>query len=140
MSSGNSHTRIISSNREESLRLAYRQHSATLRAWFVAFGVAFPLFLASNDRIWDDFSAHENATCTAILFFAGVILQVVLAIIDKYTDLFCLSASMGLRNADEWAVKMGCLWLHYDWPSILGDVITLLLFIYAGYNTINILL
>lgn len=140
MRSENPYQKIISSNREESLRLAYRQHSATLRAWFVAFGVAFPIFLASNDRIWSDFSTHENAVCTAFLFFAGVILQVVLAIIDKYTDLFCLSASQGLRDASEWPVKIGCLWLRYDWPSILGDVITLLLFIYAGYNTINILL
>lgn len=138
--SNNHCQKLIHSSHQEGLRQAYRQHSAALRAWFVAFGVAFPLFLATNDIMWDQFSHHDNALFTAYLFFAGVVIQVVLAIIDKYADLFCLSASLGFKDANDRAVKFGCWWLRYDSPSIIADVLTLALFIYAGHNTIVILL
>lgn len=132
--------KILSENHLDGLRTAYRQHAGTFRAWLVAFGVALPIFLSSNETIWGLFSKSPNARCIAYTFLCGISLQVILAIIDKYSDLFCLSAIMEWKDKDSVSTKCGVWWIKNDWPSIVADIVTLVLLGIAILGVIEVLL
>lgn len=123
--------RILSEAHLSGLREAYRQHTGAFRAWLVAFGVAVPVFLASNEDIWAAFSQAGNRACIAYLFLSGVAIQVLLALADKYADLFCLTVVMGWRDKSAQSAKLGVWWIENDWPSIAGDVVSLGFFLWA---------
>lgn len=132
--------KILAASHAEGLRQAYRQHAGTFRAWLIAFGVAFPVFLASNDKIWDLFAAAPSASRIAHLFLGGVAVQVLLALVDKYADLFCLSVVLEWRDEATRPAKFGVWWLQYDWPSILADCASVVLFGIATFSTLEVLL
>lgn len=62
----------------------YSEYSKSLRLWFISFGIGGPVLFLSN---WN------NLTCLSINFFSisvwfvlGVILQILLAILNKYSS------------------------------------------------------
>lgn len=87
----------------------YRQHTGNFRTWLVAFGVGFPVFLVSNAEIWHKLEA-SGIKCMLISIIIGIALQVKLALIDKYTDWFCLLAIYNLRNQNSPTAKFGVWW------------------------------
>jgi hypothetical protein len=105
----------------------------------IAFGVGLPVFLASNENLWRKFSHAYVARSIAYLFLGGTALQVLVSLIDKYTDWSCLSAVEGLRNTDSIGATVGVWWQKHDWPSILIDIASIVLFGYANYWVLQIL-
>lgn len=130
---------ILASTNKSDFEAAYRQHAGNFRTWLVAFGVGMPIFLASNGTIWETFSKAERASYVTCTFFAGIALQVMLAMLDKYADWFCLSTINGRRAKESYGAKFGVWWLKNDWPSILIDLASIALFGTGAYLTLRIL-
>lgn len=130
---------FLTSANENNLREAYRHHSATCRAWLVAFGVGLPIFLASNDKVWNAFSGTPGARGTLYLYLVAVAIQVCVSLVDKYAGWFCLSAIWKLRATDSFTAKVGYLWIEKDWPSFLADLISIALFAYATWRVVQVL-
>lgn len=115
---------------------SYRQHATNLRNWFLAYGIGGPVLLLGNEKIWDKFAAAPNAKYISWLFIAGIALQVVLAIVDKYTSWFGAYGSLDLAaRRGTMKYKIALIWLDHDWPSIALDCATLVIF---GLATIEL--
>lgn len=130
---------ILAATNKSDFEAAYRQHAGNFRTWLVAFGVGLPIFLASNDKIWEIFSKAEGARYVIYAFFAGIALQVLLAMLDKYSDWFCLSTINGRRLKESYGAKFGVWWLKNDWPSIFLDLTSIVSFGVGAYLTLRIL-
>jgi hypothetical protein len=91
----------------------YRQNIGNFRTWLVAFGVGFPVFLVSNEEIWRKLEA-SGIKCIWIPIVIGIALQVVLALVDKDADWFCLSAIYKLRDQENPTAKFGIWWQKHD--------------------------
>ena len=73
---------------DESNRLShfqnYADYSRTLRAWLVAYGIGGPILFVTNDKITEKVSKSGFATEIIALFLAGVGLQVLLSMVNKW--------------------------------------------------------
>ena len=139
MTIGEKNDAILEDRNKELLHAAYRQHTAALRTWLVAFGVGAPVFMGSSDDRWNKFVHAPNVRCLGSLFLIGVMIQIVSAGLDKYFDLFCLSRCLGIRDTTDLPARMGLWWMRNDWVSIIADLLTVALFGLAGYNLLAIL-
>lgn len=104
---------------------AYRSHATTFRTWLLAFAVGMPVFLASNEALWNRFVATDGIRGIALAFLAALGLQAVLALADKYAAWFCYATILGRRNQDSPGTRFGLWWTRNDWPSVLVDLATL---------------
>lgn len=62
---------------------AYSQHSSVLRTWLVAYGIGAPALFLSQEFLWVTLSKSGQLPRIAALFLSGVVLQVLLAAINK---------------------------------------------------------
>ena len=90
--------------------------------------------MASNPDLWKKFVTAPNSRTISCLLLLGVIFQILLAFLDKYLDLFCLSTALNIRKPNSWPTKAGVWWMEHDWPSIIMDLATVTLFCVAGYK------
>ena len=133
---------------------AYRQHTAALRHWFLAYGIGGPVLFVGNEHIWKRVQHAAGLEWVGGTFLAGIALQVMLAIVDKYADWigYCWTAeplpalpttARRLKKLGRWIEdrKHGASdwWIHNDWPSVLGDAATAALFGLATINAFKLL-
>jgi hypothetical protein len=115
---------------------AYRQHAATLRNWFVAYGVGGPALLITNDKLQLALRNYGRLELVGWCFLGGVFLQVVLSFTDKYADWLCYRACVNegsipdpkKRNSLE---TVAFWWVTSNWPSILIELVSVLAFAVA---------
>ncbi len=134
---------------------AYRQHTAALRHWFLAYGIGGPVLFLGNEHIWKRVQNAPGLERVGETFLAGIAVQVVLAIIDKYADWigYCWAAeplpplpanASRLKRIGRWIADRkhsgSEWWIRYDWPSILGDAATAALFGLATINAFKMLI
>jgi len=127
----------------EGLREAYRQHAATLRNWFVVYGIGGPVLVVTHDTILSKVLNSGHVITVALLFFAGVFSQIFLAMCDKYADYILYRQELVLvdprakRLLQQHGKVAECLdrfaenWIAKNWPSIVLDVLTLMSFVAA---------
>lgn len=63
----------------------YEEYSKTLRTWFVAYGIGAPVLLLNNEVLRKAVIGSGASTEIAIVFLAGVAMQVALASVNKAT-------------------------------------------------------
>ena len=68
---------------------AYAEYAKNLRIWFVSFGIGAPLALVSGTRLSDALSASGNLYKVVLLYLIGVALQIILSLLNKYTNWIC---------------------------------------------------
>lgn len=76
--------RRLSTDREEYFK-AYGEYSKVLRTWFVAYGIGAPVLFLTNDALAEALRTSREGRFVAGFFLAGVLLQVVLAILNKFS-------------------------------------------------------
>lgn len=76
----------IDSNHTQRIHDAYVEYNRTLRAWFVGFGVAAPVLIATQDKLFEAVAQSTFGRSIALCFFGGVLLQIINAIANKWMN------------------------------------------------------
>ncbi len=107
---------------------AYRQHAATLRNWYVAYGIGGPVLFLGNEKLAQKLVAAGEFGIVGVLFLVGVAFQVVLAMFDKYADWICFYQAANPSAPPSPLYGLAAWWVKTNWPSLLLDVGSFILF------------
>ncbi len=112
----------------------YEEHTKTLRAWMVAYGVGAPALMLSNQVLATKILASKDISLIGLTFLAGVSCQVLLALINKYAMWICYRGA----NSAEFQLTLiykAARWLSTQfWIDILLDVSAVTLMCFATYR------
>lgn len=117
---------------------AYEGYSRTLRTWLVAYGIGGPVLFLSNEKLWNRVSGSGDAQCVAMLFLAGVALQVFLAALNKTVLWGCYYGEFDddFKNTRRFSVAH---WLAQQfWIDFLIDIASLTLFSLATFELFSV--
>jgi len=64
----------------------YLEHTKTLRGWYVGYGIGAPVVFISQPSIWSKVSKVGFGKSVLLYFLIGTSIQVILALINKYTN------------------------------------------------------
>jgi hypothetical protein len=117
----------------------YDKYAKVLRTWFVAYGVGGPVLLLTNEAVRDKITDSGLARCIAFAFLIGVVVQVLIALLNKTALWFCYKAERKpeLRTRRHYRVAN---WFAYEsWFEFGADLISLVAFGWATVRTFIIL-
>jgi len=63
---------------------SYKQFSNILRSWLIAYGIGVPVFMLSQEHVWNALKNSCLATVAGSLFVFGVVMQVLFAAFFKW--------------------------------------------------------
>ena len=114
----------------------YAEHSKTLRAWLVAYGIGAPVLVAANGHLYELFKEATCQTWVISLFLIGVAGQVLLGFVNKWCSYHmylgeCHNSFKPQRRYKFWRWINDRSWidLSIDSASILAFVLATLLFL-----------
>ena len=112
---------------------AYASFSRTLRAWLVAYGVGVPVLLVSQEFIASAIVRAGNGALVTWLFLAGVAIQVIAALLYKYSMayLYFSAADSGLDGGLR--VKAAEWLSNAIWLEALFDITSIVLMVWGTY-------
>jgi hypothetical protein len=117
---------------------ACTDYSNTLRTWLVAYGVGAPVVLVSNAGLLAAVTRSEWTEWITALFLVGVILQVVLATLNKAAMWGCYYGAEN-REFRETRYYGWANWLSQQfWIDIGLDVLTIALFVTATWWAVSV--
>ena len=117
----------------ETYFVAYSEYSKTLRTWLVAYGVGGPVFL-SNQYTLELLKKSGDAAVIARLFLIGVLLQVLMAAVNKVVmwGLYYGELEPAFRQLRRHKL---CDWLSERlWIDFFVDVACIVLFLTATWR------
>jgi hypothetical protein len=112
---------------------SYANFSRTLRAWLVAYGVGVPVLLVSQEFIAKAIIKAGTGDLVTWLFLAGVAIQVLAALLYKYSMGYLYFAEMdsGLKNTLQ--VK-AAVWLsNAIWLEAVFDIAAIAIFVWGTF-------
>jgi hypothetical protein len=119
---------------------AYEEHARTLRTWLVAYGIGGPVLILSQAAVWQRLATSGSLRLIAGLFLTGVVLQVVLAAINKSAMWACYYGEVEPDFQYTWRYRVG-RWLSERYAiDLLFDIVGMCLFAYATYRCFAALL
>lgn len=108
---------------------SYAHFSRTLRAWLVAYGVGVPVLLVSQEFIARAIIKAGTGGFITWLFLVGVAVQVLAALLYKYSMACLYFAETDSIPDDTWQVGLS-VWLSRSlWLEVLFDVVSICLFV-----------
>jgi hypothetical protein len=111
----------------------YEEHARTLRTWLVAYGIGGPVLILSQEAVWIQITKTGSLPLVAKLFLAGVVLQVVLAAVNKSAMWALYCGEVDLEYAKTKRYKFGS-WLSERYVIDLAlDLSSMVLFAWATY-------
>ena len=119
---------------------SYQEYSKTLRTWFVAYGVGAPVIFISNEALTTKFLGAASARCLIAAFFAGVLIQVVLTIINKHIMWGCYYGEIIPSFQSTRRYKVADWFSKQYWIDVILDLLSLILLSYASFGIYKILL
>ncbi len=105
----------------------YTEYAKTLRTWLVAYGIGGPIIYLTQKDIPSEINASGYGGCIALLFLAGVLVQVGVALLYKAAAwrLHYHEDIRGEKVGDEdWARRVE----RYYLIDVISDGLTILLF------------
>lgn len=117
-----------SSDNSEELYAVYEGYAQTLRTWFVAYGIGGPVLFLSSDVLREQLVASGWAPTVSILFLMGVVLQVVLAAVNKTAMWGCYYGEIEPGFCGRWQHRTCCWVAKQFWIDLIVDVASLVLF------------
>jgi hypothetical protein len=106
----------------------YAAFARTLRLWFIAYGIGGPASVLANDGMANAIKASGYGPLIAYTFFGAVGLQVLLAVVFKYSMWFQYRAEYDETVQKSWQHGVACWIGETYWLEAAGDLITLFLF------------
>lgn len=118
---------------------AYEKHSAILRTWLVAYGVGAPVLVLTNEKVWELLRQSGESRFIAGCFLLGVVLQVIIAALNKilmWSSYYAEEHSdyAGTRRYAVTVALRGQFWIDF-----LVDVSAIILFVIATYRMFIVL-
>lgn len=111
----------------------YEEHARTLRTWLVAYGIGGPVLILSQEAVWKQITKMGSLPLIAELFLAGVVLQVVLAAVNKSAMWALYCGEVDQEYAKTKRYKFGS-WLSEKYIIDLAlDLSSMVLFAWATY-------
>jgi hypothetical protein len=118
---------------------AYEHHSSVLRTWLVAYGVGAPVLVLTNENVWSLLRHSGESRFIAACFLLGVILQVVIAALNKVLMWSSYYAEEHADYADTVRYRLTAALRGQFWIDFLADMFAILLFATATYRMFVIL-
>lgn len=112
---------------------AYEEHTKTLRTWLVAYGIGAPVLILSQDQVWKQLAMTGLLPCIASLFLIGVVLQVVLAALNKSAMWACYNVTINKDFENTRAYRLGAKVAGLYWIDLVCDLSSMILFGIATY-------
>jgi hypothetical protein len=114
----------------------YSEYAKTLRTWLVAYGIGGPVIFLTQPSVYNKVLAANEGHTLAVVFLAGVVLQVLSALVYKAAT-WTLHESTEIRgvSAPRWAKNIEQAY----WVDVVVDFATILLFAWSTYRLIEIL-
>jgi len=117
---------------------SYVEYNKILRTWLVAFGIGGPALLIVNEKLIVKLSAVNELGWIAGVFFLGVSLQVLGALINKYTNwiIYFGEVDESFQEKNRYTLA---LWLGRQlWIDIIFDLTSMAAFIYAVWIMVSV--
>ncbi len=112
---------------------SYAHFSRTLRAWLVAYGVGVPVLLVSQEFIAKSIIRAGTGGLITWLFLTGVAIQVLAALLYKYSMAYLYNSEGNSELNDTWRVQ-AAVWLSKTiWLEALFDVSAIALFVWGTF-------
>jgi hypothetical protein len=106
----------------------YSEYAKNIRLWFVAYGVGGPALLLTQPALYDSISRSDDIQAVAIAYFAGVIVQILTALLYKAAAWnLHRSKERGQGRPSRWAERVE----SWYWLDLVADLTTLALFAFA---------
>jgi len=106
---------------------AYEDYARSLRTWFVAYGIGFPVLAVSNDAVSKALTGSGSAKWVVGLFIIGVLLQVIEAGINKWCMWLCYEGEESVEAQNTRRAKCAyevSTWWKLDVACDLGSAIS----------------
>jgi hypothetical protein len=88
---------------------AYVEYNRTLRAWYVGFGVATPLAIAAQDKLYDELVGSGLGFYVTLFFVVGVMAQILNTVANKWMNWYRYETNSGrtarpafMKNWSDW--------------------------------------
>ncbi len=116
---------------------SYAHFSRTLRAWLVAYGVGVPVLLVSQEFIAKAIIKSGTGALITWLFLVGVAIQVLAALLYKYSMAYLYSSEVEPELNNTWRVKAAEWLSNAIWLEALFDVIAIVLFVWGTFLVVG---
>ena len=115
----------------------YSDFHKNVRLWFLAYGIGAPVFLVQFPGALDTLRALGLLRVITVLFLAGVVIQILAALIYKTAMWYLYMRELGYLAKTTKRVKVS-EWLSIAyWLEFSFDVLTLVLFVSASWLTLS---
>jgi hypothetical protein len=91
--------------------LLYREYNNNLRTWLLAFGIGGPVAILTNDRVLSRIAAAGEGESIFALFVVGVLSQILIAAINKYSNWLSCYAEGSWCSIADWI--NGQIWIDF---------------------------
>jgi hypothetical protein len=121
---------------ESGYHSAYADFAKNLRVWLLAYGIGAPILLVSEPRVAESIAAAPDTRLIISLFFAGVALQIGMAVLYKAAMWYMYLGELkgAVRATTRYRISD---WLTMQfWIEISADICTIALF---GVATLRVL-
>ncbi|MGH8322043.1 MAG: hypothetical protein ACRESI_08820 [Gammaproteobacteria bacterium] len=115
---------------------SYASFSRTLRAWLVAYGVGVPVLLVSQQFIAKAIIKAGSGGLVTWLFLAGVAIQVLAALLYKYSMAYLYNAEVDSSLNETRRVKAAEWLSNAVWLEALFDVVSIALFVCGTFMVV----
>jgi len=118
----------------------YADYSRTLRAWLVAYGIGGPVLFVSNKELAAKVGASAHAEEIILAFLLGVALQIVLALINKWSAWHMYAGAGDSDYQRSWRYRFWGFINDQSWLDFWIDVLSIAAFILATALVLRIFL
>lgn len=112
---------------------AYSDYARTLRLWLVAYGVGTPAFFVSEEWVWVALNQKGYGANLLAFFALGVISQIALAFVNKYSMWFIYRGEQTPHYRDSLGYRIACTLSDTEYTDIACDVFSIVCFCVGTY-------
>jgi len=118
----------------------YADYSRTLRAWLVAYGIGGPVLVVTNKELLLKVAASDSADIIIFAFLLGVVLQILLAFINKWAAWYMYSGAGDKEYQEGRTYRFWFFINRQTWLDFSIDIVSVFSFMYATWRVLSILL
>ena len=118
----------------------YAEYTKALRAWLVAYGIGGPVLFFTNKDASEKLSQSNDFNCVIILFVIGVVVQVILAFINKWASWHLYKGSIDPDHKETCIYRIWSKVNNQSWIDLILDMTSLVVFYIASMMVFNVLL
>ena len=119
---------------------AFLEYARLLRTWLVAFGIGGPILFLNIQGVYDTLRASDDRWLLLSVFFAGLGLQVLSALLHKWVAWFVVVGAVSERVRRLPLYRFSIFMANFPWIGVIADVGTVVLFAYAAALSVHLLI